>query len=71
MNPFVFIIVGLIAGWLARQVMNGGGLDLRDEDNSMKVAVIGGIIAGFCAAFTLGRIGVDVDIVERSQKEHL
>ncbi len=32
----------------------------------MKVAVIGGGIAGFCAAIALGRIGVDVDIFERS-----
>ena len=32
----------------------------------MKVAVVGGGIAGFCAAIALGRIGVDVEIFERS-----
>ena len=31
----------------------------------MKVAVIGGGIAGFCAASALGRIGADVEIFER------
>jgi 2-polyprenyl-6-methoxyphenol hydroxylase-like FAD-dependent oxidoreductase len=37
----------------------------------MKVVMIGGCLAGLCAAITLGRIGVDVDIFERCQKEHL
>jgi 2-polyprenyl-6-methoxyphenol hydroxylase-like FAD-dependent oxidoreductase len=32
----------------------------------MKVAVIGGGIAGFCAAIALERIGVDTEIFERS-----
>ncbi|MBF0547106.1 MAG: FAD-dependent monooxygenase [Candidatus Riflebacteria bacterium] len=32
----------------------------------MKIAVIGGGIAGFCAAIALGRVGVDVEIFERS-----
>jgi len=34
----------------------------------MKVAVIGGGIAGFCAAIALGRIGADVEIFERGSE---
>lgn len=43
-----WIIVGLIAGWLAGMVMSGGGYGvIRDTVLGLIGALIGGIISGF------------------------
>jgi len=43
-----WIIVGLIAGWLAGMVMSGGGYGvMRDTLLGLVGAVIGGIVSGF------------------------
>jgi len=42
-----WIVVGLIAGWLASQVMRGGGYGLIGD---IIVGVVGAVIGGFLAA---------------------
>jgi uncharacterized membrane protein YeaQ/YmgE (transglycosylase-associated protein family) len=39
----IFIIVGVVAGWLAGQVMRGGGFGLVGD---LTVGVVGAVIAG-------------------------
>ncbi len=41
---FIFVIVGVVAGWLAGQVMRGGGFGLVGD---LIVGVVGAIIAGW------------------------
>jgi uncharacterized membrane protein YeaQ/YmgE (transglycosylase-associated protein family) len=53
MNLLWFLIVGLIAGWLAGQVMKGGGYGLVGD---MIVGVIGAIFGGWL----FGRLGIGV-----------
>jgi uncharacterized membrane protein YeaQ/YmgE (transglycosylase-associated protein family) len=53
MNLLWFLIVGLIAGWLAGQVMKGGGYGLIGD---MIVGVIGAIFGGWL----FGRLGIGV-----------
>lgn len=48
-----FLIVGLIAGWLAGQVMKGGGYGVIGD---MIVGVIGAIFGGWL----FGRLGIGV-----------
>lgn len=51
MSILSWIIVGLIAGWLAGQVMRGGGYGIVGD---IIVGIIGGIIGGFLASALLG-----------------
>ena len=44
MGLIVFLIVGAIAGWLAGQVMKGGGYGLIGD---IVVGILGAIVAGF------------------------
>jgi uncharacterized membrane protein YeaQ/YmgE (transglycosylase-associated protein family) len=53
MSILSWIVVGLIAGWLAGRVMKGGGFGLIGD---IVVGVIGGLLGGFIASnfFNLG-----------------
>lgn len=54
MELIVFLIVGAIAGWLAGQVVKGGGFGLVGD---IIVGILGAIIAGFLfpkLGFSLG-----------------
>jgi uncharacterized membrane protein YeaQ/YmgE (transglycosylase-associated protein family) len=53
MNLLWFLIVGLIAGWLAGQVMKGGGYGLVGD---MIVGVIGAIFGGWL----FSRLGIGI-----------
>lgn len=48
MGLLSWIIVGLIAGWLAGRVMKGRGLGLIGD---IVVGVIGGLLGGFIASY--------------------
>ena len=50
MGIVAWIVVGLIAGWLASQVMRGGGYGLIGD---IIVGVVGALIGGFLAATLL------------------
>jgi uncharacterized membrane protein YeaQ/YmgE (transglycosylase-associated protein family) len=53
-----WIVVGLIAGWLAGKVMKGGGFGvLMDIIIGMVGAVIGGWVFGLIGIFAGGLIG--------------
>ena len=47
MGILAWIVVGLIAGWLAGQVMRGGGYGLIGD---IIVGAVGAVIGGFLAA---------------------
>jgi uncharacterized membrane protein YeaQ/YmgE (transglycosylase-associated protein family) len=47
MGILAWLVVGLIAGWLASQVMRGGGYGLIGD---IIVGVVGALIGGFLAA---------------------
>jgi len=51
MGFVAWIIVGLIAGWLAGQVMKGGGY-------GMIVDIILGLLGGVLGGWIFGRLGV-------------
>jgi len=51
MGLLSWIIVGLIAGWLANQVMRGGRGNAATD---IVVGVIGGLVGGFLAANLFG-----------------
>ncbi len=51
MSILAWIIVGLIAGWLAGLVMKGGGYGLIGD---LVVGIVGAIIGGFLAGLLLG-----------------
>jgi uncharacterized membrane protein YeaQ/YmgE (transglycosylase-associated protein family) len=51
MGLLSWIVVGLIAGWLAGQVMRGGGYGLLGD---IVVGVIGGLVGGWVAGAVLG-----------------
>ncbi len=51
MGLLAWIIVGLIAGWLAGQVMKGGGYGVVGD---IILGIVGGIIGGFLASAVLG-----------------
>jgi uncharacterized membrane protein YeaQ/YmgE (transglycosylase-associated protein family) len=46
MSIFAWLVVGLIAGWLASQVMRGGGYGLIGD---IIVGVVGALLGGFLA----------------------
>jgi uncharacterized membrane protein YeaQ/YmgE (transglycosylase-associated protein family) len=48
-----FLIVGLIAGWLAGQVMKGGGFGLVGD---LVVGVIGALLGGWL----FGKLGIGI-----------
>ena len=50
MGILTWIIVGLIAGWLAGKVMSGGGYGLVGD---IIVGVVGGLLGGFIATSVL------------------
>jgi len=51
MNFLEWIVVGLIAGWLAGQVMKGGGYGVI-------VDIILGILGGLLGGWIFGKLGV-------------
>lgn len=57
MGILSWIVVGLIAGWLAGQVMRGGGYGLIGD---IIVGVIGGLLGGWIASSLL-HIGAGVN----------
>jgi uncharacterized membrane protein YeaQ/YmgE (transglycosylase-associated protein family) len=57
MGILSWIVVGLIAGWLAGQVMRGGGYGLIGD---VIVGVVGGLLGGWIASSLL-HIGAGVN----------
>ena len=51
MNLLVFLIIGVIAGWLAGQLMKGGGYGLIGD---LALGVVGAYVGGW----VLGLVGV-------------
>ena len=51
MSILAWLIVGLIAGWLAGLVMKGGGYGVIGD---IVVGVVGGLIGGFLASVLFG-----------------
>ena len=51
MGALSWIVVGLIAGWLAGQVMRGGGYGLVGD---IVLGIIGGLLGGFLAGALFG-----------------
>jgi uncharacterized membrane protein YeaQ/YmgE (transglycosylase-associated protein family) len=51
MNILAWIVVGLIAGWLAGQVMKGGGYGLVGD---IVVGVVGALVGGYLAGVLFG-----------------
>jgi uncharacterized membrane protein YeaQ/YmgE (transglycosylase-associated protein family) len=47
----IFLVIGLIAGWLAGQIMKGGGFGLIGD-------IVVGVIGAFIAGFLLPRLGI-------------
>ena len=52
----VMIVVGLVAGWLAGQVIKGRGLGLVGD-------IVVGILGSFIAAWLLPRLGVGLPLI--------
>ena len=51
MSIIAWIVVGLIAGWLAGMVMKGGGYGVVGD---IIVGIVGALIGGFLAAWIFG-----------------
>jgi uncharacterized membrane protein YeaQ/YmgE (transglycosylase-associated protein family) len=47
MNILTWIVVGLIAGWLAGKVMKGGGFGLLGD---IVIGIVGALLGGFLAS---------------------
>jgi uncharacterized membrane protein YeaQ/YmgE (transglycosylase-associated protein family) len=47
----IFVVVGIIAGWLAGQVVRGGGLGLVGD-------LIVGVVGAFIAGWLFPRVGI-------------
>jgi uncharacterized membrane protein YeaQ/YmgE (transglycosylase-associated protein family) len=61
MGILAWIVVGLIAGWLAGMVMKGGGYGVVGD---IIVGVVGGLIGGFLASVLFGVDAINgIDIV--------
>ncbi|MEP6896220.1 MAG: GlsB/YeaQ/YmgE family stress response membrane protein [Chloroflexota bacterium] len=54
MNILSWIVVGLIAGWLAGMVMKGGGYGVLGD---IIVGIVGALIGGFIASRLFGVAG--------------
>jgi uncharacterized membrane protein YeaQ/YmgE (transglycosylase-associated protein family) len=52
MSIIAWIVLGLIAGWLAGQVMKGSGYGLIGD---IVLGIIGAIVGGFLTGLLLGR----------------
>lgn len=57
MTLIAWMVVGLIAGWLAGKVMRGNGFGLVGD---IVVGVVGGLLGGFIATSLL-HLGVEVN----------
>jgi uncharacterized membrane protein YeaQ/YmgE (transglycosylase-associated protein family) len=51
MSIVAWIVVGLIAGWLAGMVMKGGGYGIVGD---ILVGIVGALLGGFLASVLLG-----------------
>lgn len=51
MSIIAWIVVGLIAGWLAGMVMKGGGYGVVGD---IIVGIVGALLGGFLAAWLFG-----------------
>jgi uncharacterized membrane protein YeaQ/YmgE (transglycosylase-associated protein family) len=51
MSIIAWIVVGLIAGWLAGMVMKGGGYGVVGD---IIIGIVGGLLGGFLAAVIFG-----------------
>jgi uncharacterized membrane protein YeaQ/YmgE (transglycosylase-associated protein family) len=51
MSIIVWILLGLVAGWLAGQVMRGGGYGLIGD---IVLGIIGAFVGGFLSSALLG-----------------
>jgi uncharacterized membrane protein YeaQ/YmgE (transglycosylase-associated protein family) len=51
MGILAWIVLGLIAGWLAGQVMKGGGYGLVGD---ILLGIVGALVGGFLASSLLG-----------------
>jgi len=51
MGILAWLIVGLIAGWLAGMVMKGGGYGVVGD---IVVGIVGALVGGFLAAWLFG-----------------
>lgn len=51
MGILSWIVVGLIAGWLAGQVMSGGSYGVIGD---IVIGIIGGLVGGYLAGVLLG-----------------
>jgi len=51
MGILAWIVLGLIAGWLAGQVMKGGGYGIVGD---IVLGIIGAVVGGFLASSMLG-----------------
>jgi len=51
MSILAWLIVGLIAGWLAGMVMKGGGYGVVGD---IVVGIVGGLLGGFLASLVFG-----------------
>ena len=54
-SVLVILVVGLIAGWLAAKIVEGGGFGLIGD-------VIVGVIGAFVAAGLLPRLGIRIGV---------
>jgi uncharacterized membrane protein YeaQ/YmgE (transglycosylase-associated protein family) len=52
MTIVAWIVLGLIAGWLAGQVMKGGGYGVIGD---IVLGIVGAIVGGFLTGLVLGR----------------
>lgn len=52
MSIIAWIVLGIIAGWLAGVVMHGGGYGIIGD---MVLGILGAIIGGWLTGFLLGR----------------
>jgi uncharacterized membrane protein YeaQ/YmgE (transglycosylase-associated protein family) len=52
MTIIVWIVLGLVAGWLAGQVMKGGGYGLVGD---IVLGIVGALVGGFLTGLVLGR----------------
>ncbi len=53
MGMFLFLLIGLAAGWLGGQLMRGGGFGLLGN-------LIVGVIGAFLGGFVFGLLGITI-----------